>query len=88
MRFVGRIRTKLDNYPFNQTRSYPTWREANSLPYSGLSKNLLCKLQFRKVAEQTADKHNIQNRQLPLPVFGYSPCFVFAKTGAISFTVI
>ena len=49
MHFVGRIRTKLDNCPFNQTRSYPTWREANSLPYSGLSKNLLCKLQFAEL---------------------------------------
>ena len=25
----------LDNEPFNQARSYPTWREANSLPYIG-----------------------------------------------------
>ena len=29
LHFVGRIRTNLDNYPFNQTRGYPTWREAN-----------------------------------------------------------
>ena len=25
----------LDNEPFNQTRSYLTWREADSLPYNG-----------------------------------------------------
>ena len=25
----------LDNEPFNQARSYLTWREANSLPYIG-----------------------------------------------------
>ena len=44
MHFVGRIRTKLDNEPFNQTRSYPNVAGIYSLPFSGLSKNLLYKL--------------------------------------------
>ena len=58
MYFVGRIRTNPDNYPFNQTRSYPTWREANSLPYSGLSKNLLYELPL-SVLLSLAEKHTV-----------------------------
>ena len=34
----------LDNEPFNQTRSYLTWREDNILPYDGVYG--FCKLQF------------------------------------------
>ena len=33
---VGRIRTTSDKVPFNQTLRFLTWREANSLPYSGV----------------------------------------------------
>ena len=33
----------LDNEPFNQTRSYPMWREANCLPYIGWVVILLAK---------------------------------------------
>ena len=50
--FVGRIRTMQDDEPFNQTRSYPTWREANSLPYRGWVIIRAVKLQFSEVAEQ------------------------------------
>ena len=32
---VGRIRTVLNMVPFNQILRLPTWREAESLPYSG-----------------------------------------------------
>ena len=31
-----------DNAPFNQTRSYPMRREANSLPYGGWAFIILC----------------------------------------------
>ena len=37
---VGRIRTKLDILPFNQTPSHPTWREDDILPYNGWADSL------------------------------------------------
>ena len=43
---VASLHTMSNKIPFIGTRSRPTWREANSLPYSGLSKNLPAKLQF------------------------------------------
>ena len=55
MHFVGRIRTKLDNYPFNQTRGYPTWREANSLPYSGWAFNFDAQERYRAVPRSVAN---------------------------------
>ena len=48
-----------DKSPFNQTRSYPTWREADSLPYSGLSKNLLHKLRFHDQIMKTDNQNSI-----------------------------
>ena len=44
---AGRIRTKLDIYPFNQTLRQPTWREANSLPYSGWAFHFTARLATR-----------------------------------------
>ena len=43
---VASLRTMSNKIPFIGTPSRPTWREANSLPYGGLSKNLPAKLQF------------------------------------------
>ena len=40
---LGEFVSMSNIYPFNQTRSYPTWREANSLPYSDLGKKLPAK---------------------------------------------
>ena len=53
---VASLRTMSNKIPFIGTPSRPTWREANSLPYGGLSKNLPTKLQFVAMLSQT-DMH-------------------------------
>ena len=53
---VASLRTMSNKIPFIGTPSRPTWREANSLPYGGLSKNLPAKLQFVEMLSQT-DMH-------------------------------
>ena len=53
--------------PFNQTRGYPTWREADSLPYSGLSNNLLCKLQFLVLLNESNSVLNMRFYRITAP---------------------
>ena len=53
---VASLRTMSNKIPFIGTPSRPTWREANSLPYSGLSKNLPAQLQFFVLLSK-ADMH-------------------------------
>ena len=46
---LGEFVSMSNMIPFNQTRSYPTWREANSLPYSGRAFNFDAQERYRAV---------------------------------------
>ena len=61
---VASLHTMSNKIPFIGTRSRPTWREANSLPYSDLTKNPLAKLQFSFLPIQ-ANKHKWNSISLP-----------------------
>ena len=61
---VASLHTMSNKIPFIGTRSRPTWREADSLPYSDLTKNPLAKLQFSFLPGQS-NKHKWDSTSLP-----------------------